>query len=62
MTSYIAWVLFTAAIVTDDGLRDNLIRSVWDRASFNQTQGPVPELYDTRNGSVSSGSALTNAS
>ncbi|EIW62865.1 uncharacterized protein TRAVEDRAFT_69088 [Trametes versicolor FP-101664 SS1] len=57
-----AWVLFTAAIVTDDGLRDNLIRSVWDRASFNQTQGPFPELYYTRNGSVSSGSALTNAS
>ncbi|EIW62862.1 uncharacterized protein TRAVEDRAFT_114910 [Trametes versicolor FP-101664 SS1] len=57
-----AWILFTAAIVTDDGVRDSLIRGVWNRASFNQTEGPFPDSYDTSTGAVPSSSALTNAS
>ncbi|KAL1945995.1 hypothetical protein VTO73DRAFT_1997 [Trametes versicolor] len=57
-----AWILFTAAIVTDDGVRDSLISGVWNRASFNQTEGPFPDSYDTSTGAVPSSSALTNTS
>ncbi len=48
-----AWTLFTAATVTDDGVRDQLIQYAWDRASFNETDatsvdGPneFPDAYD----------------
>ncbi|OJT12480.1 hypothetical protein TRAPUB_10957 [Trametes pubescens] len=56
-----AWILFTAAIVTDDSVRDSLIRDVWNRASFNQTQGPFPESYDTKTGGNQSGGSPTSS-
>ncbi|KAI0645886.1 hypothetical protein C8Q79DRAFT_911239 [Trametes meyenii] len=52
-----AWLLFTAAIVSDDDVRDSLIQSVWNRASFNQTQGALPDAYDVRTGIIPGDSA-----
>ncbi|KAI0665975.1 hypothetical protein C8Q78DRAFT_1072736 [Trametes maxima] len=52
-----AWLLFTAATVLDDGVRDSLIQSVWNRASFNQTQGALPDAYDVRTGAIPGDSA-----
>ena len=46
-----AWLLFTSAIVTDDGVRDQLIESAWNRASFNGTGGGVPTQFNNGNAS-----------
>lgn len=62
IASYLAWNLFTAAIVTDNSVRDDLIRGVWNRASFNQTQGPFPEWYDTKTGAALSNTGFIDAS
>lgn len=57
-----AWNLFTAAIVTDNSVRDDLIRGVWNRASFNQTEGPFRESYDKRTGAALSNTGFIDAS
>ncbi|KAI0368349.1 hypothetical protein BV20DRAFT_471147 [Pilatotrama ljubarskyi] len=51
-----AWLLFTAATVLDDSVRDDLIRGVWTRASFNGTAGPFPDVYDSASGATGAGS------
>ncbi|KAI0358681.1 hypothetical protein OH77DRAFT_1421109 [Trametes cingulata] len=50
-----AWLLFTAATVTDKGVRDGLIHGVWTRASFNETPGPFPGVYDSVSGAIRAG-------
>ncbi|KAI0633572.1 hypothetical protein C8Q77DRAFT_1217931 [Trametes polyzona] len=45
-------ILFAAATVLDDGVRDGLIEGVWNRASFNQTPGPFPDAYDMNTGAT----------
>ncbi|RPD75338.1 DUF1793-domain-containing protein [Lentinus tigrinus ALCF2SS1-7] len=41
-TASIAWTLFTAATVTDEGVRDQLIQRAWERAASNKT-GTIPD-------------------
>ncbi|TFK92712.1 hypothetical protein K466DRAFT_581623 [Polyporus arcularius HHB13444] len=48
-----AWTLFTAATVTDDGVRNQLVQYAWDRASFNKTAGQFPDVYDYITGDIS---------
>lgn len=52
-----AWSLFTAATLTDTSVRDKLIESVWARASFNQTIGANPSVYDVASGTTVKGQA-----
>ncbi|KAI0358680.1 DUF1793-domain-containing protein [Trametes cingulata] len=51
-----AWLLFTAATVLGNGVRDSLIEGVWARASSNVTGGAFPDQYDAATGSVLEGS------
>ncbi|KAI0368348.1 DUF1793-domain-containing protein [Pilatotrama ljubarskyi] len=51
-----AWLLFTAATVLDNDVRDSLIEGVWARASSNLTSGAFPDQYDVGTGSVLEGS------
>ncbi|KAI0705087.1 hypothetical protein C8T65DRAFT_240266 [Cerioporus squamosus] len=52
-TASSAWTLFTAATVTDDGVRNELVQYTWDRASFNKTAGEFPDVYDDITGDIS---------
>lgn len=52
-----AWLLFTSAIVTDSGVRDQLIASAWTRANFNGTGGGVPAQFNNVNGNGQGGMA-----
>ncbi|KAL1944830.1 hypothetical protein VTO73DRAFT_2450 [Trametes versicolor] len=53
----IAWLLFTAATVSDNGVRDGLISGAWARASSNATPGPFPDQYNVETGDILGGSA-----
>ncbi|RPD54725.1 hypothetical protein L226DRAFT_560384 [Lentinus tigrinus ALCF2SS1-7] len=53
-TASSAWTLFTAATVTDDGVRNQLVQYAWDRASFNKTSGQFPDVYNDATGAISS--------
>ncbi|KAI0705088.1 hypothetical protein C8T65DRAFT_577862 [Cerioporus squamosus] len=50
-----AWSLLTAATVTDDGVRNQLIQGVWSRISSNTTQGAFPDQYNDATGAILSG-------
>lgn len=52
-----AWLLFTAATVSDNGVRDGLISGAWARASSNATPGPFPDQYNVETGDILGGSA-----
>ena len=41
-----AWLLFTAAAMADQGVRDGLIHLAWAKASFNGTQGIFSDFYN----------------
>ncbi|KAI0633571.1 DUF1793-domain-containing protein [Trametes polyzona] len=53
----VAWLLFTAGIVQDNGVRDNLIDSAWRRASSNLTKGALPDQYNVQTGAIIEGQA-----
>ncbi|KAI0372113.1 DUF1793-domain-containing protein [Pilatotrama ljubarskyi] len=53
----VAWLLFTAAIMSDDAVRDKMIQAVWTRASYNSTIGEFSDVYDSQSGLIHSGSA-----
>ncbi|KAI0353838.1 DUF1793-domain-containing protein [Trametes cingulata] len=55
--THAAWLLFTAATVVDDQVRDSLIDQVWSRASFNSTRGAFPDQYDAHTGEILGGDA-----
>ncbi|TFK89099.1 DUF1793-domain-containing protein [Polyporus arcularius HHB13444] len=51
-----AWSLLTAATVSDDGVRNQLIQGVWSRISSNTTgQGAFPDQYNDATGAILSG-------
>ncbi|RPD75342.1 hypothetical protein L226DRAFT_534905 [Lentinus tigrinus ALCF2SS1-7] len=50
-----AWSLLTAATVTDDGVRNQLIQGVWSRISSNTTLGAFPDQYNGATGAILSG-------
>ncbi|KAI0829800.1 DUF1793-domain-containing protein [Trametes gibbosa] len=52
-----AWLLFTAATVQDNGVRDSLIENVWSKASSNLTAGAFPDQWNVQTGAVLEGSA-----
>ncbi|KAI0759822.1 DUF1793-domain-containing protein [Trametes elegans] len=56
-TTSLAWLLFTAATVQDDGVRNNLINGAWARASSNLTSGAFPSEYDAGTGAILGGTA-----
>ncbi|TFK80596.1 hypothetical protein K466DRAFT_636552 [Polyporus arcularius HHB13444] len=57
----VAWTFFTAASVTDNGVRDQLIQHAWDRASSNKSTALLdwplanqfPNYYDVMTGDKS---------
>ncbi|KAI0354924.1 hypothetical protein OH77DRAFT_1425524 [Trametes cingulata] len=52
-----AWLLFTAATVSDVTVRDKLIHAVWSRVSSNLIAGEFPDIYNPQTGLVQGGSA-----
>ncbi|KAI0367422.1 DUF1793-domain-containing protein [Pilatotrama ljubarskyi] len=52
-----AWLLFTAATVVDNAVRDSLIEHVWNRASSNLTSGAFPDQYEVGTGEILGGEA-----
>ncbi|KAI0676059.1 hypothetical protein C8Q78DRAFT_1075004 [Trametes maxima] len=53
----LAWALFTAATVTDNGVRDRIIDGVWNRASSNKTPSAFPDHYQLGSGDAVDGIA-----
>ncbi|KAH9942459.1 uncharacterized protein BXZ73DRAFT_88030 [Epithele typhae] len=56
-TSSMAWTLFTAATVTDTGVRNQFIQGAWARANSNATAGALPDDYDDNSGRILNGPA-----
>ncbi|KAM5540207.1 hypothetical protein V8D89_006026 [Ganoderma adspersum] len=52
-----AWSLFTSAFVSDTTVRDNLIKSVYNHANFNQSAGVFPERYNVSSNAARNGFA-----
>ena len=50
--SYTDWQMWTAALVSDNTVRDTLITSVLKYASDGLNARPLPDLYDTVNGTA----------
>ena len=49
------WTVLASAVVSDNTVRDNMIKGVYNHANYNQTVGVFPERYnvatnDARNG------------
>ena len=53
----LAWLLFTSAVMTDNGVRDKFVESAWTRASFNGSDVGVPDQYNDDSGAVVDGLA-----
>ncbi|CAA7266367.1 unnamed protein product [Cyclocybe aegerita] len=51
------WTLFTAAALTDNILRDNMIDAVFTRMHLNRSDCPWPTSYDSQTGSLNGGCA-----
>lgn len=51
--SILAWMLFTAATVLDDSVRDQLIQFAWNRAVLNASPGELPDMYNVVTGDIS---------
>ena len=49
--------MFTAATVSDPGVRDRLIERVWNRIGSNGTRAAFFDMYNGSNGPVLHGSA-----
>ena len=52
-----AWSLFASAFVSDNTVRDNLIRSVYNHANSNQSAVLFPERYSVTNNAMDNGRA-----
>ncbi|PIL35880.1 hypothetical protein GSI_01540 [Ganoderma sinense ZZ0214-1] len=51
------WSLFTAAVVSDNTVRDNIIKGVYNHANYNQSAGIFPERYNVANNAARNGFA-----
>ncbi|KAJ3517821.1 hypothetical protein NLJ89_g243 [Agrocybe chaxingu] len=51
------WTLFTAAALTDNTLRDDMISAVFARMHLNRSDCPWPISYDSQTGSLNGGCA-----
>ena len=54
-----AWLLFTASIMSDNGIRNEFIEDAWARAGQNTFPGAMPNRYNDETGALlaSSGAA-----
>ncbi len=52
-----AWSLFASAFASDTTVRDNIIKSVYNHANFNQSVGVFPERYNVTNNAANNGRA-----
>nr|VWP00989.1 Uncharacterized protein [Ganoderma boninense] len=51
------WTLFTAAVVSDNTVRDNIIKGIYNHANYNRTGGVFPERYNVGNNAARNGFA-----
>ncbi|KAH9942450.1 uncharacterized protein BXZ73DRAFT_41115 [Epithele typhae] len=56
-TTSMAWLLFTAATLTDNGVRDKLTDGAYARANSNLTRSSFMDHYNDANGAVIDGTA-----
>ena len=52
-----AWNMLTSAFVSDTTVRDNLIKTVYNHANFNQSAGVFPERYNVSSNAARNGFA-----
>ena len=55
--TFLAWLIFVSAFMTNQVFRDQFIDGVWARASSNITVGAFPDVFDSITGAALGGSA-----